>query len=330
MMDVDYGGGCAGEVDRMVCPYCKDPHGDIIEDYLAGNITCRDCGSVLETSYVTHEAEWREHTNDEGAPDLARAESSHDLLGNMHSTLVGQVPTGGRRASTVARTHAKISRSSAETRLTQNAKAVKELCDRVALPRATRQVALSFFAQMCDKTTIKRPAVAATAAACVYAACRRASQPRSIREIAAASSANQRRIGKAFLHVKRVLGLQLESATQADFAFRYADALGLPFSIASDAADICNQCTDALPSSRTPAAVSAVAVHVASRLCGEAAQARALTACAQAAKVSEQTAVAALRDLLSVWDRVVPHALLRKARERGVNTDKVLASLREG
>lgn len=325
-----YAGGDAGAVDAMVCPYCRDPKGDIVEDYVAGNITCRDCGSVLEASYVTHDAEWREYTQEESAPDLSRAEVAQGPLRQSLGTMVGKLPTGGAQASTVARTHAKVVGSAAAVRTSNHAKAVKSLCDSIALTRNARDVALSFFARLCEKSTVKKPAVPAAAAACVYAACRRVGAPRSIREIAAASSANQRRIGKVFLHVKRVLDLRLEAASHADFVFGFAKELDLPFHLASQASSICTQCTDSLPSSRTPAAVSAVALHLAAELSPDQSHRRTLAACAKAARVSDQTAQATLRDVLSVRRRVIPRAVLRAAAEHGVNAERVLAAMAEG
>ena len=39
------------------CPECKSTR--IVQDYERGELVCRDCGLVIDDSYIDHGPEWR-------------------------------------------------------------------------------------------------------------------------------------------------------------------------------------------------------------------------------------------------------------------------------
>lgn len=44
---------------RFMCPDCKNPQPNLIEEYSSGDIVCGDCGLVLGDRVVDTRSEWR-------------------------------------------------------------------------------------------------------------------------------------------------------------------------------------------------------------------------------------------------------------------------------
>jgi len=49
---------CRG-VLTQICPKCRDPKGDIVTDYVAGDVICRSCGAVIGDHVIDDAIEWR-------------------------------------------------------------------------------------------------------------------------------------------------------------------------------------------------------------------------------------------------------------------------------
>ena len=44
---------------RLICPDCRDPHPNIVEEYSSGDLVCGSCGLVLGDRIVDDRSEWR-------------------------------------------------------------------------------------------------------------------------------------------------------------------------------------------------------------------------------------------------------------------------------
>lgn len=44
---------------RLICPECKDPNPNIIEEFGSGDLVCGGCGLVLGDRVVDTRSEWR-------------------------------------------------------------------------------------------------------------------------------------------------------------------------------------------------------------------------------------------------------------------------------
>ena len=44
---------------RLICPECKDPNPNIIEEFGSGDLVCGSCGLVLGDRIVDTRSEWR-------------------------------------------------------------------------------------------------------------------------------------------------------------------------------------------------------------------------------------------------------------------------------
>ena len=44
---------------RLICPECRDPRPDIVEEFGSGDLVCRNCGLILGDRIVDTRSEWR-------------------------------------------------------------------------------------------------------------------------------------------------------------------------------------------------------------------------------------------------------------------------------
>jgi len=64
---------------RLVCPECRDPNPNIVEEFGSGDLVCGTCGLVLGDRVVDTRSEWRTFANDEG-DDPSRVGAAIDPL----------------------------------------------------------------------------------------------------------------------------------------------------------------------------------------------------------------------------------------------------------
>src|SRR5437763_15289645 len=92
---------------RLVCPDCKNPVPNIVEEFANGDIVCGDCGLVLGDRIIDTRPEWRTFSDDERNSDPSRVGAAADpLLGNLAlNTAISS--TGGTNNKILNRTHIK-------------------------------------------------------------------------------------------------------------------------------------------------------------------------------------------------------------------------------
>ena len=44
---------------RLVCPECRDPNPNIVEEFASGDLVCGSCGLILGDRVVDTRSEWR-------------------------------------------------------------------------------------------------------------------------------------------------------------------------------------------------------------------------------------------------------------------------------
>ncbi|KAF8897761.1 hypothetical protein BD779DRAFT_1465871 [Infundibulicybe gibba] len=64
---------------RLICPECRDPNPNIVEEFGSGDLVCGNCGLVLGDRIVDTRSEWRTFANDEG-DDPSRVGAASDPL----------------------------------------------------------------------------------------------------------------------------------------------------------------------------------------------------------------------------------------------------------
>ncbi|KAG9317839.1 hypothetical protein JVU11DRAFT_2065 [Chiua virens] len=68
---------------RLICPDCRDPNPNIVEEFGSGDLVCGGCGLVLGDRIVDTRSEWRTFANDEGDDPSRVGAASDPLLEGM-------------------------------------------------------------------------------------------------------------------------------------------------------------------------------------------------------------------------------------------------------
>ncbi len=117
------------------CNHCLSS--DLVTDYAAGDIICRNCATVICDRVIETDAEWRVYADDDRGNSLsgARAEKQSDNTGLQRTMLVGG-STATRKALT--KSHMESSLTKIESNIIENMSIMVNLGSRLGLPiRAT-------------------------------------------------------------------------------------------------------------------------------------------------------------------------------------------------
>jgi transcription initiation factor TFIIB len=115
----------------------------------------------------------------------------------------------------------------------------------------------------------KRPIHVLIAASC-YAACRITHTPRTLREIAAASSRSRKEIARCYRLVRRSLFLKIPNDNPVQYISQIASKLGMSQRTQSLAIDLLQQSTlKRIVSGKNPIGLAATCLYIAARLTAE-------------------------------------------------------------
>lgn len=220
-------------LEERACLNCRTFSG-VVEDSANGEAICRGCGLVVRRRLTIDAPEWRIGSASDGKPSGARAGPSIGGLGyGAGGTRVATAITddGSARASTLSKTQAAVHGVVGSTRtglpgatsveslarpwsrigaakLAKAGSRIERICERsglssstVARSEALLQTALTRKLRLPRSKTSE----AALAAASVYAACRIAGIPRTMKEAAVASGVTKRDLGRAFIALCKVV-----------------------------------------------------------------------------------------------------------------------------
>ena len=262
------------------CPECDSTH--IVQDYERGELVCKDCGLVIDDSYIDQGPEWRAFDPEQREK---RARTGAPMNYTVHdkglSTMVGWgnrdsygklVPTRNRaQLYRLRKWQARIRVGSTSER--NLASALSEL-DRISsdmeLPRNVREAAAMVYRRAVEKNLIRGRSIEGVIAAAVYAACRQCGAPRTLDEIADSSRIDRKEIGRTYRFIARELTLKLMPTSPQDYTARFCSELGLNEDANSKALEIITQAEEKeLTSGRGPTGVAAASIYIASILCGE-------------------------------------------------------------
>uniref|UniRef100_A0A5S6Q4V1 Transcription initiation factor IIB n=1 Tax=Trichuris muris TaxID=70415 RepID=A0A5S6Q4V1_TRIMR len=237
-------------MSNVSCPYHPDV--ELVEDHRAGDMICPCCGLVVGDRVVDVSSEWRSFSSDTNSKDPSRvgAPENHLLSGAFLSTALQMVPAS----------------SGQDRQLIQAFGIIREMAERIHLPKSIQDQANVLFKQVLDTKQLKGKNSEAVAAACLYIACRKEGVPRTFKEICAVSRMSKKEVGRCFKLIIRALETNLELITTSDFMSRFCGNLNLPQYVQTAATCIARKAVDMdLVSGRSPISIAAAAIYMASQ-----------------------------------------------------------------
>ena len=257
------------------CPECDSAH--IVRDYKRGEVTCRNCGLVVDDQVIDQGPEWRAFDSEQnerrargGAPMTVMIHDkglSTDIGWGSRDIYGNNVPTKNRSQVYRMRKWQNRTRASnsADRNLAQALNELNRLASKIGLHRQVREEAAMLYRRAVQDNLVRGRSVEGVAAAALYGACRRCEVPRTLSEITQASRASKKEVGRTYRYISRELKLNLQPASPAVYIIRFCRELELPGYVESAAINILNQAIEAeLTSGRGPTGVAAAAIYIAS------------------------------------------------------------------
>ncbi len=264
------------ETPDQSCPECGGH--DVIRDKTKGEVICTTCGLVLSDHRIDTGPEWRAFTSAE-RDSRARtgAPASYALHDKGLSTMIDWRDRDSKGSTFSARQRAQIYRlrkwqirtrvhSSLDRNLAQAMTEIDRLSSQLGLSHGMREHAARLYRKLIAGRLWRSRSIDATAAAAVYAACRRRGSPRSIEEIAEHSRESKKKIAAHYRMLVTKLKLRMPISSPENYVSRFISDLNLPPEVQRITVNIIERAKQVrnLVSGRDPRGIAAAAIYIAS------------------------------------------------------------------
>ena len=281
-----------------------------------GEITCKDCGLVVEEKMVDFSQEWREFDSEHGeSRRRSGAPMTYTQYDQGLGTEVGQkadlLRLGGKNRNKFFRLRKWQYRIS--TAIERNLKLalaeLKRVSSFLKLPKSVEEESARIYTMAVQRGLVRGRSMESVVAGALYAACRRHEVPRTLDELSEASGIDKKEIGRTYRFITRELGIRILPSNPVDYIARFASALKLNPETQSKAVQILEKAQRAeLTSGRGPTGIAAASLYVAALMNNEKRTQREV---ADVAGVTEVTIRNRYKELIKELD------LKKKLKKRG-------------
>lgn len=302
---------------RLICPECKDPIPNIIEDFASGDLICGAGGLVLGDKIVDTRSEWRTFADSRGQdPSRVGAETNLFLEGaciEQLGTVICFAGNGSSEACELKRAlrtaHGAASQS--ERKRMAAFRDISTICESMSLPPFISERAK----QLYTNAEKESPARAyrthdAVVASCVLASCREADVPRTFDEIQQITRVPKKSLYQCLQAFKRTF--DPPRSGPESLINRYCNQLNLDASIVTACGDVVIAARNySLTDGRSPLSIAGAVIHFTSHLFGRAKSAKEVGVIVG---VSEHTVKSLCRTLCQERDKLVKREWLDSGR----------------
>jgi len=312
--------------NNEMCPDCKNPNGEFIEDFASGDLICHNCGLVVGDRIVDVRSEWRNFADSTDDRSRASRIDEHSGLSTDISKPIGG-PGGGNN---LGQYHQRMQTDQSNQNLSAGFDKIGNIADVMHLTQKVKNKAKELYSEFESKRQktmrCKRDSVVA---AIIYMACKEGNVSRTFKEISRDTQIAEKEIRKYYRALGKTLGprdgggrtspadlvvcvppiimglgyhgcLMLRRDIQQN---RYCSKLKLPQPIANLAIEIADKATPCLEG-KSPASIAAAAILMATKLRPEGK--RLEKDIAAAASISATTIRTAFKDMLPHQDIILP------------------------
>jgi len=279
------------------CPECGSTN--IVRSYDRGELTCMNCGLVIDEKIIDQGPEWRAFTPEEkekrGRVGPPISTTSVEGVSPTVIQWSGKDATGHKlspqKAFEVSRWRRWQIRSRIQTSQDRNIQQAANHLERIAfrlnLPQNVKEEALKIYRAALKAGLVRGRSIESVMAASIYAACRILKVPRTLDEIADYTKAGRKDVARCYRLLLRHVKLNIPIVDPVDFVPRIVSALGLSGVLQRKALEIIQQARKAgLTAGKDPAGLAAAAIYIASLQTGERKTQKEI---AKAAQVTEVT-----------------------------------------
>jgi len=253
---------------KKTCPDCKSTNFKI--DRERGEISCRDCGLIVEEKMVDFDKEWRGFDDEEGK----RARAGAPLTYTKHDMGLG-TQIGNRQDLKKVKQKNKFVRmmrwqyrsTSMEKNLKLALTHLKQMSSFLKLTACIEEEAARIYTLVARKGLIKGRAIEHITAGALYAACRKHALPRTLNEFAEASGYNRKEVIKSFKFISKALSLKFLPANPTSYISKFANKLKITPETESRAIAILEKAKEKdITNGKAPIGMTAASLYIATLL----------------------------------------------------------------
>lgn len=262
------------------CPECHSPH--LARDEIRGEITCGDCGLVVDPNAFVSDRGPRSSNEESGREGRGYGPTINPLIPDKG--LYSEIGSPSRdyqghalpRGASLKFYHLrKLNHRLRSTRTHQRNLVValaelSRLTGVLGLSREVRESATYIYRQALEHKATRGKKIVALVAASVYAGCRQCHVPRTMKEIIAQSRATKIEVGRAYTLLARELKLGLRPVEPRDYLVRYTQDLNLSKDVRLKVLELLEKVESAYSTSGVlPNGILATIIYIASNQLGE-------------------------------------------------------------
>lgn len=250
------------------CPECNSTK--LRTDRERGEITCRECGLIIEENMIDFNKEWKDFDDKEGK----RARAGAPLTFTKHDQgLATQI--GNRKDFLRIKQKGKFTRmmrwqyrvSSMEKNLKLALAHLKQISSFLKLPTFIEEEAARIYTLTAKKGLTKGRTIEFMMVGSVYAVCRKHDIPRTLDELAEASGSDKKDIVKSCKFISRALSIRFLPQKPASFISKFANKLNITPETESNAIRIIEEADEkGVTNGKAPTGIVAAGLYIATLL----------------------------------------------------------------
>jgi transcription initiation factor TFIIB len=282
---------------QQVCPECEGRlrNTDV-------ETVCTECGLVVAEDELDRGPEWRSFADEETNPERCGAPLTRSRHDRGLSTEIGRsTRLKGRKRRRVARMRRQHNRSQIASKRERNLvygfTEIRRLTGQLELPDDLQERACVLFESAQNTDLLQGRCIEGFAAAAVYATCRTMSVSRTIEEIVAVASAEERELKVAYGALNRELNLPTGPIDPTEYLARFASELDVPNDLERRARELAKTANESgVTTGRDPSGVAAACLYTVARATGYELTQRAAADVADVSAVTVRNTYHDLRD----------------------------------
>jgi transcription initiation factor TFIIB len=261
--------------DEEPCEECgaKD---DWTQDDNRGEEWCNQCGSVRDAYQIDYGKDWRVFADGEGASQERTGMPATNLLhdkglttdiGWQNKDYAGAAIGGemAKRVNRLRRQHSRTRvRNSTERNLVLALGELDRLAGRMGLPQTVREEAAYIYRKAVEAKLVRGRSIEGMVAACIFTACRRSGNARTLDEVGMYSKTGRKEIGRTYRALCKALKIQVPPTMPTEYVPRFCTDLHLPVKVQSRALNLLDSTQrHASMAGRGPTGIAAASIYLA-------------------------------------------------------------------
>ncbi|KAL1918443.1 uncharacterized protein VTP21DRAFT_3103 [Calcarisporiella thermophila] len=305
---------------HLICPDCRNPVPNLVEEFASGDTVCADCGLVLGDRVIDTRSEWRTFADDEGDdPSRVGAAANPLLDGSQLDTVIGQRDGGTGASRLLNKVHSRSMSQRGERQLIQAYKDIQAMCDSISLSRTVADTAKQLYKRVEDEKLLRGKSPDAIIAACIFIACRQENVGRTFKEICKLTRVSKRDIGRCYKLLQEKFKTNTTVQNSEDLMARFCSHLALPVFVQRAGVELVRRVKDqGTLAGKSPISVAAACIYMVSALLGMTKSPKDI---AEVAGVSELTIRNAYKYLYNAREKLVGTEPLVSGRSYAIDPD---------